>query len=111
MAELWARSRWSASARNGCNSLIRRRLMNALRSSANSRILTEAETERLTLRGETFAVAWSALLISLFALSYSHSRGLMLLYGDAVAHLNCARKVIDSLHPGLSQLGTVWLPL
>jgi len=85
--------------------------MNALRSSANSRTLTESETERLTLRGETFVVAWTALLISLFALSYSHSRGLMLLYGDAVAHLNCARKVIDSLHPGLAQLGTVWLPL
>ena len=85
--------------------------MNVLRSSANSRTLTEAETERLTLRGETFVAAWSALLLSLFAISYSHSRGLMLLYGDAVAHLNCARKVIDSLHPGLAQLGTVWLPL
>lgn len=85
--------------------------MNASRSSASSRTLTEAETERLALRGETFVVAWSALLISLFAISYSYSRGLMLLYGDAVAHLNCARKVIDSLHPGLSQLGTVWLPL
>jgi len=82
-----------------------------LPSSANSRTLTEAETQRLTLRSETFVVAWSALLISLFALSFSYSRGIMLLYGDAVAHLHIARRVIDSLNPGLRQLGSVWLPL
>jgi hypothetical protein len=73
--------------------------------------LTEAETRRLTLRSETFVVAWSALLLSLFALSFSYSRGIMLLYGDAVAHLHIARRIIDSLNPGLRQLGSVWLPL
>jgi Dolichyl-phosphate-mannose-protein mannosyltransferase len=82
-----------------------------LRSSANSRTLTEAETQRLKLRSETFAVAWTALLISLFAISYSYSRNIMLLYGDAVAHLHIARRIIDSLNPGLTQLGSVWLPL
>ena len=35
----------------------------------------------------------------------------MLLYGDAVAHINIARRVFDSRTPGLLQLGTVWLPL
>ena len=35
----------------------------------------------------------------------------MLNYGDAVAHLHIARRVIDSHYPGLSQLGSVWLPL
>jgi hypothetical protein len=35
----------------------------------------------------------------------------MLNYGDAVAHLHIARRVIDSHRPGLSQLGSVWLPL
>jgi hypothetical protein len=35
----------------------------------------------------------------------------VLLYGDAVAHLNIARRVFDSKTPGLLQLGTVWLPL
>ncbi len=35
----------------------------------------------------------------------------MLLYGDAVAHINIARRVFDSKTPGLLQLGTVWLPL
>jgi hypothetical protein len=38
-------------------------------------------------------------------------RGEVLLYGDAVAHLNLARRVFDSKTPGLLQLGTVWLPL
>ncbi len=35
----------------------------------------------------------------------------MLNYGDAVAHLHIARRVIDSHRPGMSQLGSVWLPL
>src|SRR5207248_7118878 len=36
---------------------------------------------------------------------------MVLLYGDAVAHINIARRVFDSRTPGLLQLGTVWLPL
>ena len=35
----------------------------------------------------------------------------MLNYGDAVAHLHIARRVFDSHRPGLTQLGSVWLPL
>ncbi len=35
----------------------------------------------------------------------------MLNYGDAIAHLHIARRVFDSRTPGLSQLGSVWLPL
>lgn len=35
----------------------------------------------------------------------------LLLYGDATAHLAIARRIVDSATPGLSQLGTVWLPL
>ena len=57
--------------------------------------MTDSETQRLRLRGEIFVVAWSALLVSLFALSFSYSRSLMLLYGDAVAHLHIARRIID----------------
>lgn len=34
----------------------------------------------------------------------------ILLYGDAVAHINIARRVFDSRNPGPLQLGTVWLP-
>ncbi len=54
------------------------------------------------------------LLAGAFALaSFLHNwhKGELLLYGDAVAHMNIARRVIDSRTPGLLQLGTVWLPL
>lgn len=63
------------------------------------------------LAAETRVVACIALLLSVVALGYSYSRGLLLLYGDAVAHLHIARRVFDSLNPGFRQLGSVWLPL
>lgn len=49
--------------------------------------------------------------ISLLAFFYFFRHNEILLYGDAVAHINIARRVIDSLTPGPLQLGTVWLPL
>src|ERR1035437_2946490 len=48
---------------------------------------------------------------SLAATAWYWRQGSMLNYGDAVAHLHIARRVIDSHRPGLSQLGSVWLPL
>ncbi len=39
-----------------------------------------------------------------------YSRNEILLSGDAVAHINIARRVFDSRTPGPMQLGTVWLP-
>jgi hypothetical protein len=77
----------------------------------NEVILSDAEMQRLALRSETFVAAWSVLLVSLLALSYSYSRNLLLLYGDAVAHLGIARRIIDSIEPGFRQMGSVWLPL
>jgi hypothetical protein len=56
-------------------------------------------------------VAGIAVLVSLFAFLYYLQRSDLLLYGDAVAHINIARRVFDSQTPGLLQLGTVWLPL
>ena len=52
-----------------------------------------------------------AAAISLAGFIYYLRRGDLLLYGDAVAHINIARRIFDSLTPGLGQLGTVWLPL
>lgn len=51
--------------------------------------------------------------ISVAALLYYYAKQQLLLYGDAVAHLNIARRVVDNRHPITSygQLGTVWLPL
>ena len=56
-------------------------------------------------------VAGIAALVSLFSFFYYFQRSDLLLYGDAVAHINIARRVFDSATPGLLQLGTVWLPL
>lgn len=57
------------------------------------------------------AVTIIASLISLAAFLHHSRSGELLLYGDAVAHMNIARRVVDSRTPGLLQLGTVWLPL
>jgi hypothetical protein len=56
-------------------------------------------------------VAAVASAVSLFSFLYYFQRGEILLYGDAIAHINIARRVFDSQTPGLLQLGTVWLPL
>lgn len=42
---------------------------------------------------------------------YFYSTGVTLWFGDAEAHLNIARRIIDSRTPGIAQLGTTWLPL
>ena len=51
-----------------------------------------------------------AALLSLLAFAYCYPRDMLLLYGDAVAHLHIARRLIDSLNPGIRQIGSVWLP-
>jgi 4-amino-4-deoxy-L-arabinose transferase-like glycosyltransferase len=48
---------------------------------------------------------------SLIAVMWSWRHDALLNYGDAVAHLNIARRVFDSHQPRFSQLGSVWLPL
>jgi len=65
------------------------------------------------LRGES-EIAWVAALAafaSVISFLIYFRNGDILLYGDAVAHINIARRVFDSRTPGLLQLGTVWLPL
>ena len=56
-------------------------------------------------------MAGIAVLVSMFSFIYYLQKNDLLLYGDAVAHINIARRVFDSQTPGLLQLGTVWLPL
>jgi hypothetical protein len=60
---------------------------------------------------EVRLLAWLATCVSVISFLYYFQRGDVLLYGDAIAHLNIARRVFDSKTPGLLQLGTVWLPL
>ena len=45
------------------------------------------------------------------AARYFYTSGVTLWYGDAEAHLNIARRIIDSRTPGWSQIGSTWLPL
>jgi 4-amino-4-deoxy-L-arabinose transferase-like glycosyltransferase len=60
---------------------------------------------------DLFFVGQLAAAASLAAFFYYLRQGDLLLYGDAVAHINIARRVFDSQTPGPLQLGTVWLPL
>jgi hypothetical protein len=49
--------------------------------------------------------------LSVAAIAFFYHQGSILFYGDATAHVNIARRVIDSRTPGWPQVGTVWLPL
>ena len=62
-------------------------------------------------RAETLPVGMFAIVAGFVALAISATHGYMLLYGDAVAHLGIARRILDTRYPGLMQLGGVWLPL
>ena len=50
-------------------------------------------------------------LLSAAAVWFFFTRGWLLWYGDAEAHLNIARRILDSQTPGYDQIGTPWLPL
>lgn len=87
------------------------RLLSPARTGAPVATPANPDEVRPATREETFPVALAAVLLSFIALIISFSRGYVLLYGDAVAHLGIARRILDSRNPGLVQLGGVWLPL
>jgi hypothetical protein len=65
-------------------------------------------------KGEVAVLPWvvaflAALITASVAYCYAH--GYILYYGDAEAHLNIARRVLDSQTPGYDEIGGVWLPL
>src|ERR1700722_12639095 len=60
---------------------------------------------------EQLLVLAAALVVSLMAVWWSWSHSAFLLYGDAEAHIHIARRLFDSPRPGITQLGSVWLPL
>jgi hypothetical protein len=62
-------------------------------------------------RRDYFLLTAISAALSIGALIFYYHQGAILLYGDAVAHIHIARRVFDSRTPGLSELGTVWLPL
>jgi hypothetical protein len=61
--------------------------------------------------GDVQVLALALIALSVAAVGHYYTWGQILLSGDAVAHINIARRVFDSRTPGLLQLGTVWLPL
>ena len=62
-------------------------------------------------RDEMLPILVVSLLLAAVALIVCLSKNYLLLYGDAVAHLGIARRILDARYPGLAQLGGVWLPL
>jgi 4-amino-4-deoxy-L-arabinose transferase-like glycosyltransferase len=62
-------------------------------------------------RRERLFVLAAAALASIAALLWSWRNHAFLLYGDAEAHIHIARRLFDSHRPGITQLGSVWLPL
>lgn len=71
----------------------------------------DPDAVRPATREEAVPVLMGALLLGLMALIVCFTQGYVLLYGDAVAHLGIARRILDTRNPGLVQLGGVWLPL
>ncbi len=60
----------------------------------------------------TILAIWIFLLaLSAFALAGFYRLGVTDIYGDALAHMEGARRIFDSLTPGYPEIGTVWLPL
>jgi hypothetical protein len=60
---------------------------------------------------KSFVVCAALALLAAGAVAFFYSRGNLCYYGDAEAHLNIARRIVDSRTPGYDQVGTVWLPL
>lgn len=71
----------------------------------------DPEAIRPVVPGETYPVFVAGVLLAFVALFVCYQRGYLLLYGDAVAHLAIARRVLDARWPGIGNLGGVWLPL
>ena len=72
---------------------------------------TKSEAPAVPGASDVNLLAWLATCVSVFGFLFYYRVGEVLLYGDAIAHINIARRVFDSRTPGLLQLGTVWLPL
>jgi hypothetical protein len=80
--------------------------MRALKNSANSRHSDKRQGGR-----SVFIVCVLLTFIGGSAVWWTSEHGYTLYYGDAEAHLNIARRILDSRTPGPEQFGTVWLPL
>jgi hypothetical protein len=71
----------------------------------------DPEAVRPVVPGETYPLFVAGILLGFVALFVCYHKAYLLLYGDAVAHLAIARRILDARWPGLAQFGGVWLPL
>jgi hypothetical protein len=68
--------------------------------------------ERVLIAGvPTWAIFVVSLALGGWALHAYIRADLSLIHGDAIGHLNIARRTIDSVTPSFAQLGGIWLPL
>jgi hypothetical protein len=84
--------------------------MTALLTDTLLPTVASAEPVQRRDRGGT-SVAAFAILVSLASVIYFRNQGALLSAKDSIAHLEIARRVIDSPTSGFGQLGGVWLPL
>ncbi len=73
--------------------------------------MTGSGNSRASRVFELAAVLLLLAALSAAAVAWVQARGYTLYFGDAEAHLNIARRVVDTRTPGGSQIGSVWLPL
>ena len=73
------------------------------------------QKDRISRRFDALFVVSISVVLSVAAFIFFYRHGVTNVYGDGVAHLNIARKVIDSPDSSLwrryIQIGTPWLPL
>jgi hypothetical protein len=96
--------------------LLANRSLNKLRnrgSQSEARIWVQVDPETVSpaVPGETYPFFAAGIVLAFVALYICYRQSFLLLYGDAVAHLAVARRILDARWPGLAQLGSVWLPL
>ena len=80
-----------------------------MRGSKSSAALPRSSLAAVAKRMAAIAALLAA--IGIGAAWWCFARGYTLYFGDAEAHLNIARRILDSRTPGPDQIGTVWLPL
>jgi len=80
-------------------------------NAATASVPLGPDVVRPATREDMAPVLMASVLMAFMALIVCFTRGYVLLYGDAVAHLGIARRILDTRNPGLVQLGGVWLPL
>jgi hypothetical protein len=79
-------------------------------SSSGTQIM-DLTTQRGLSRREAVLIVASLCGLVAIAVCWCFRQDSILYWGDAQAHLNISRSIVDSRTPGYDQLGNVWLPV